>query len=72
VAADLRFEDGGAVDQLLEGELVGGGGGAAGDVGDAAAQVEQFALLERRQPARREAAEVELRPEAVATPYLKY
>ena len=57
-----------AVAQFLRGELVGPGGGAVDDVGDAQAQAEQLLLLVGPQLARGETGLVQGRPEAVPRP----
>lgn len=54
--------------KLVVSQLIGAGGGAVDDVGDAKLEVEQFITFEGREKARREAAGVEGGPEAVTGP----
>ncbi len=66
VAFHFAREDPAAFDELFARQLVGGGGGAGDDVGDADAEVQELALLRGREEARREAGAMERGPEAVA------
>ena len=66
VALHFAGEDLAAFDELRAGQLVGGGGGAGDDVGDADAEVQELALFGGGEEAGREAGAVEGGPEAVA------
>jgi hypothetical protein len=68
VGLHLRRQLEAAGDEFGAGELVGTGASARDYVGDARPEREQIVLFGRRQPSWREAAEVQLRSEAVAGP----
>ena len=65
-AFDFGFESLPAGAEFVVGELIGAGGSAIDDVGDAEFEVEQERLFKGGEEARREAAGVEGGPEAVA------
>jgi len=68
VAPHLRRQPAAPGDQFLRRELVGGGGGAVHQVGQAVAALEQPAVLRRVEAPRREPGGMQCRPEAVTGP----